>query len=96
MNKVLLILAMTFSSTLSAEDARLPPLSYCTLDNKDERYACLKTVMDGDIYLAVFAKDGRSVLRVAEIKKNGDQDIIYSWKGCSFWHHCVISEIRDN
>jgi hypothetical protein len=96
MRKALSVL-LILCSTAQAEDPKPPPLQLCTLDGKpNEVYYCLETKLDDEVYVAVFAKDGLSAIRVAEIKKNGKQDVAFPWMGCSFFNRCVISKKGDN
>lgn len=57
------------------EVPKAPKIEYCTLGT--EVYACINTIMGGTRYLAIFAKDGNSLIRVIEITKRGKQYTIY-------------------
>lgn len=96
MQKALIVL-LFLCSTAQAEDPKPPPLELCTIDNKpNEVYYCMETKLDDEVYLAVFAKDGLSAIRVAEVMKNGKQDVVFPWVRCSFTNRCVISKKGDN
>lgn len=96
MRKALLVL-LILCSTAQAEDPKPPPLELCILDGKPgEVYYCMETTLDNEVYLAVFAKDGLSAIRVAEIKKNGKQNFVFPWIKCSFSNRCIISKKGDN
>ena len=95
MQKALLVL-LFLCSTAQAEDPQPPPLEFCTIDDKpDEVYYCIETRLGDGVYLAVFAKDGLSAIRVTEVTKNGKQDFVFPWVKCSF-SNCVISKKEGN
>lgn len=94
MQRILIVLLIAISPFIAhGEELKFPILGCCTLDkNEDELYSCMKNVVDNDTYLAVFAKDGLSVIRIAKIKKKGAQDILFPWLGCKFFKSCSITE----
>lgn len=95
--RIILVLSFFLSCVSSADELTPPKLEHCTLDSNLEVYLCMQTLVGDETYLAVFAHDGLAAIRIAEIKKNGKQDVVFPpWTGCSFFKTCVIKKIGHN